>query len=89
MNKPDSKHNKGTDPSGVEVNIGSPGEGRSSTNSNTNKTKDDGLSGKAEQEQIADQNKDIPGHDNEDKADLDSLKGIVERDENGPKEDQP
>ena len=89
MNKQDSEHNKGADPSEVEVNNGSSAEGKRSTDANTNRTQDDGESGKIDQEKTADQSKNTPGQDEEDKADLDSLKGIVERDEKGPKENQP
>lgn len=48
---------------------------------NTNKTVDDGVSGKAEQEEIASRNSDVPGNDEEDAADLESLNGVVEREE--------
>ena len=50
--------------------------------SNTNRTKDDGLSGRAEQEETANKYTHIEGHDEEDIADMNSLKGIMEnRDE--------
>jgi hypothetical protein len=57
------------------------------TDSNTNRTKDDGLSGRAEQEETANKYTYIEGHDEEDIEDMNSLKGIMKnRDEKKSKD---
>jgi hypothetical protein len=76
----DNKSNIGASPSGNH-HQGTP-DGENTSGKNTNRTKDDGLSGRAEQEETANNYTYLEGHDEEDIEDMNSLKGIMKnRDE--------